>query len=320
MTGRSACLIFLTMIVACAGGAHADTLGGPALAAEMLAFDSDRTGNFEVYVMQTDGSQVRRLTSNPDYDSWWARIAPDRRRILFYRTPKGVHDTDYGRTSLWMMSADGTGQTLLLDTGAYGWGMHGHAEWSPDGRSLVMFAGNRINPQLFITDTAGRSPRRITNRGGQNLDPSWSPDGATIVFVGCPAAICFERNYEIYTIPAAGGQATRLTKNTVRDHDPYYSPDGARIAWLAQTDRSAFGGIGAWDVLVMGADGSHPRNLTRDGQINSKPQWALDGTRIYFHRLAPAVSPLWNLYHMRPDGSGITQLTNGPGNAEYPSN
>ncbi|HET8568513.1 MAG TPA: hypothetical protein VFM93_05945, partial [Candidatus Limnocylindria bacterium] len=267
--------------------------GSAPLDAAALAFDSDRTGNFEIFVARVDGSQLRQLTADAAYDSWWARIAPDRRRILFYRTPKGTHDRDYTKTSLWMMNADGTDQRHLLPAGGNGWDMHGHAEWSPEGDRLVMFGGQRMNPQIFVTDLRGGSPRAITARGGQNLDPSWSPDGERIVFVGCPAAICFERDYEVYVVPAAGGEAARLTENGLRDHDPYYSPDGRSIAWLQQTDTA--GPVGVWNIRLMLSDGSQQRAVTNDRHINSKPEWSRDGAAIFFHRFE-AGGDRWRLF------------------------
>ena len=52
-----------------------------------LVFDSDRTGNFEIFTMTGEGRSPRQLTDDTRYDSWWARLSPDRRTILFYRSP-----------------------------------------------------------------------------------------------------------------------------------------------------------------------------------------------------------------------------------------
>src|SRR5688572_10137365 len=74
---------------------------GRPLATDALLFDSDRTGNFEIFAMRADGTEVRQLSADVRFDSWWPRLAPDRSRVVFYRTPKGVHDTDFTQTSLW---------------------------------------------------------------------------------------------------------------------------------------------------------------------------------------------------------------------------
>ena len=295
---------------------------GPPLPAGWLAFDSDRHGNFEVYSLALPTGTATPLTSDPRYDSWDARLSPDRTRILFYRSPAGVHDNDYTKVSLWMMNTDGTAQTQLIAQGAYGWGLQGHAEWSPDGTHLAMVGGVVGNPQLFVTNIDGSSPRQVTNRGGVNLDPSWSPDGTRLVFVGCPKSVCYVPNQEIYTIAASGaGSATRMTNDNLADYDPAWSPDGTTIAWLtAVTAATAQKPGGTWGIRAMSANGSGQHYLINDGNVNSRPNWSRDGSTIYFHRLAYGTSVSFQLYAMAKDGTNMREITTGqPGNNEYPS-
>lgn len=289
---------------------------GAPVPAGTIVYDNNRTGHYELYTMPGDGGGVHQLTSTPDQDSWWGRISPDRSRILFYRTPAGTYDKDYTRTSLWVMNADGSGVTELRPEAADGWALQGHAEWAPDGRSLVMFGGKRSNPQIWVTDARGRTPRAVTERGGTNVDPSWSPDGRTVVFVGCPSALCRPVSQELYTVPAGGGTPRRLTEDSIRDNDPYYSPDGARIAWLSQT--SDKGPAGVWNIRIAAADGSGVRQVTADEQVNSRPQWSADGGLLFFHRLVYGKGG-FGLWQVKPDGSGLRDLTTGqPGSYGYP--
>ena len=292
------------------------SVGAP-LPAGRLVFDSDRAGTYGLYSMRVDGGDVRPLSIDPQVDSWWPRMSPSRTEIAFYRTPKGVHDTDYTQATLWIVNVDGSGLRQLRAKGADGWDAQGHAEWSPDGTQLLMFGGARSNPQIFVTNADGGRPRQVTDRPGTNVDPSWSPDGKSIVFVGCPQAVCYENDYEIYVVPVGGGDARRLTNNDLRDHDPYFSPDGKSIAWLARTDPS--GPVGVWNIRIMNANGSGQRAVTNDGQINSKPSWSRDGSLIYFHRFELG-GTRWGIYSVRPDGSGMQELTKGASeNSEYPS-
>ena len=194
---------------------------------------------------------------------------------------------------------------------------HGHAGRVPDWTKWCIVGGGKSNPQNFGTTAAGAQPSKVTDRPGTNVDPSEAPDAKSIVFVGCPQAVCYENDYEIYVVSTGGGDARRLTNNTLRDHDPYFSPDGKSIAWLARTDPK--GPVGVWNIRIMNADGSAQRAVTNDGQINSKPDWARDGSVIYFHRLE-LERGRWGIYSVRPDGSGMQELTKGaPGNSEYPS-
>jgi Tol biopolymer transport system component len=292
-----------------------------ALPVDTVVFSADRTGNQEIYVMRADGSGVRRLTLDLSFDSWWARISPDRRRILFYRTPVGAPGQDYSQTSLWVMNADGSDQRLLRPTRTDGWDLQGHADWSPNGREIVMFGGPKQNTQLFVTDDEGRNLRAVTKRAGMSLDPSWSPDGQTLAFVGCAGSICFEKDYEVFTIAASGGDAKQLTSNGIRDHDPYFSPDGRRIAWIAETEPNAYKpGVGVWNIFVMNRDGTDQRNLTNDREISSVPRWSADGATLYFHRFEPLGKARWGIYRMGIDGSGLAEITDASlKNSEYPS-
>jgi TolB protein len=123
----------------------------------------------------------------------------------------------------------------------------------------------------------------------------------------------------VHAIPATGGAVRRLTHNSYPDFDPYFSPDGGRIAWLAKNDSR--GALGAWNVFAMNADGTDQRNLTNDGNVNSKPQWSGDGRVLYFHRLEPGRTNRWSIFSIRADGTELTEITKGaPGNNEYPAN
>jgi TolB protein len=304
-----------------AGGQALRSQTALSLARNRLAFSSDRTGNQEIYLISEDGSQARQLTNDPRYESFWARISPDRQRILFYRRPAGVRGENYIVTSLWMINADGSSLRELRPVGTDGWELQGHAEWSPDGRQLVMGGGPEARPQLFITDADGTHPRQVTQRGAMAIDPSWSPDGSRLVFVSRPTSTCPVTRFEIFTMPVDGGPATQLTNDSYRDHDPYYSPDGRFITWSRETDPDLYApGIGAWNMLLMRVDGADQRRLTDDRNLSAAPRWAVDGSRIFFHRLEVRSNPRWSVFSIRPDGSGLAEVTpNAPGNSEFPS-
>jgi Tol biopolymer transport system component len=283
----------------------------------VIAFDSDRTGNFEIFLMRANGFGLRQLTHDSQFDSWWPKISPNRSEILFYRTPKGVHDRDYSKTSLWLMHADGSDLHEMRPAGTGDWKLQGHAEWSPDGQHLVMFGGAARSPQIYITDIQGQNPLQLTNRGGQNLDPSWAPDGKSVLFIGCPVFQCVEKNYEVYSISSSGNELARITNDSIRDGDPYYSPDGKWIAWLSRTGPSE--PSTSWNIRILDKSRGKIENLTYDNFINGKPAWSLDGRTIYFHRMDATTKGKFQIFVIPAQGGPLRSITAGqPGNNEYP--
>jgi TolB protein len=293
-------------------------------AVDHILFNSNHHGtNHEIYRMNADGSDLKQLTNDPRYDASWPRISPDRKRILFQRSPSGGKGgSDYKNMSLWMMNVDGSHPIELRPADKNGWAMQGHTEWHPNSRQLVLFGGpKRMNPQIYLADSKGNNFKAVTARSGQNLDPSFSPNGRYITFVGCPSFICFASNYEIYLIDSAGNkEAVRLTNDDLRDHDPYFSPDGKYIAWLTQS--SSKGIAGSWGIRIARVGGNEEtRWLIDDGNINSYPAFSPDGQFIYFHRLVYGGSQKgFHLYRIRTDGSGLKGVTTHlPGTQEYPN-
>ena len=275
--------------------------------------DSNATGNYEIFLMNASGVVEKQLTSNVAYDSWWARISPNRQKILFYRDPAGVHDTNPRQNSLWEMNADGSDQTELLPAGAYGWGLQGHAEWSPDGVKMVMIGGPWGNPQIFVTDATGANPVQVTNRGGTNIDPSWAPSGNEIVFVGCPQAQCLPAQQEVYTLAPVSvfGTLTRITNDSYADYDPSFSPNGSQIAWLRQVSSSD------WSIEISTIGGGGYQALIDDGNVNSAPEWSSDGSLIYFHRLVVGTYAAFGIWSISPTGADLDQVLAPKGTVGY---
>ena len=294
--------------------------GGSLLAPGEIVFDSNRSGTYQIMVMAADGSNARALTDGEETDAWWPRPSPDRRKVLFNRTKAGSHDRDYAKVSLWLMNADGTDQILLRPAGLDGWVQQGHAEWSPDGKAIVMFGGSRFSPQIYLTDAVGQNPKNLTHRGGTNLDPSFSPDGQRVIFVGCPRSICKPSDYELYEVSLNDGELRRLTNDRIRDQDPYYSPDGSQIAWLSQLrGGDSEDPLGVWDVRIQSTEGGPIRLLAGDTEVTSRPIWSADAKSVLVHRLEKGKDTAFQLFRISIDETRkIERLTSGQAANEYP--
>ena len=276
-----------------------------------ITFMSHRDGNPEIYVMNSDGGNQRRLTNNGAKDlnpSW----SPNGKRIAFVSDRDGHVHAKHGWSTyeIYVMDADGSNQQNLTNN------PHNDRQpsWSPNGERIV-FSANRDwgNPQsidIYVMDTDGGNQQNLTNNPSEDESPSWSPDGERIVFSARRAGNVenkFGITDEIYVMDADGGNEQRLTDNRNNDWDPVWSPDGNRIAFMS--DRK--GDLVNFDIYVMDADGGNLQNLTNHRGWDGSPSWSPDGNRIAFNS-DRAGARNYEIYVMDADGGNLQNLTNNP--------
>jgi len=149
-----------------------------------IAFESDRRnhqGRSEIHVMNSDGSDVRRLSTLPSEAMFdlAPRFSPDGRRIVFTR-----YITDPGRSALFTVRvADGGGLKQLTP-----WGNGaGDADYSPNGKKLVFeaYPNKGCFGEIYTVDSDGQHLTNIADNrcGGGSGDPVWSPNGKKILFL-----------------------------------------------------------------------------------------------------------------------------------------
>ncbi len=290
--------------------AHKDKVASAAPNSKLI-FSSNRSGNLEIWISELDGSKPLQLTDNKNFESWWPRVSPDRSKVLFYRSPKGTDESTYDEASLWQIDSNGENEIELIPQGEYGWSTQGIADWSPDGSKIVMAAANSKNHwHLYITDSNGKHPSRISKRESLYLDPSWSPDGNKIVYTAFPSDYNGNdlKHLEIFTSDINGDNETRLTNDKFRDHAPYWSPDGQWIAFETQV-MPLYWLLGKWALRTVPANGGQTIELINDGHVNSLPRWNPDSTQIYFHRLRFREDKKFGLWRINADGSDLIKIT-----------
>lgn len=268
----------------------------------------------EIYLIDPDGSNPRRLTNNTSAEAF-ASLSPDGKRIVFDSNRDRAAGEPDNVSDLYLMKADGSGQEHIIRGSS--------ATWSPNGRSIAYQAsasgtGTPIRPDLGSPTTdsdifslnlgdyfeGNGSPRNLTNSPGMiERDPDWSPDGSTIVFVRHPVGV--PDLAEIYRMNADGTGLTPLTLQFGEERAPSWSPDGSRIVYMARRGGADF------EIAVIDAAGVHEFLLTNNGLPDGTPSWSPDGQWIVFHRPdASGFNQLWTLHFA---GGGEVPITTGPG-------
>ena len=267
-----------------------------------IAFSSNRDGNWEIYVMDTDGGNLRRLTENPNGDrspSW----SPDGKQIAFVSDRDG-HFVHHVTSEIYVMDNDGSNQQNLTNNPSD----DRDPSWSPDGKQIAFASRRDENYEIYVMDADGSNPQRLTENPNGDRYPSWSPDGERIVFSARRDGH-FRNNFgitdEIYVMDADGGNQQRLTENRQNDWHPSWSPDGERIAFAS--DRK--GDFQNFEIYVMDADGGNQQKLTENRVYDWHPSWSPDGERIAFSSYRDENA---EIYVMDADGGNLQNLTNNP--------
>jgi Tol biopolymer transport system component len=309
---------------------------------QQIAFRSDREGG-GIFLMGATGESVKRLTDFGFNPAW----SPDGREIAV--ATEGAFDPTvrYSVSRIFRIDvATGAQRPLAVQDGVQpAWSPHGLriAFWG------VAQPGNRR--AIWTIPVAGGSPVPVVDDAFYNWSPVWSPDGGLLYFASNRGGsmnlwrvAVDERSGRVLSTPQP------ITTSSEWSALPSFSRDGHRLIYATESSRSfvelvplnpetaqvdgppalAYQGArgilscdvspdGAWlvlgtsspteDLLLVRPDGGDLRQLTNDLARDRTPYWSPDGSRILF---ASNRSGKYEAWTIRPDGSGLTQITHLP--------
>ena len=241
---------------------------------QWLAFDSNRRGNMDIWIMRKDGSELRQLTTHHAHD-WTPRWSPDGKKILFHSLRSGNRD-------LFVIPVTGGAVTQLTDHLSEDIA----GNWLPDGNSIGFVSNRSGNMDLWLMPSSGGEPKQLTFHEAPDFLPEWAPDGKQIIFSTNRTGF-----YELFLItwehilnPDEKAKPTQLTRGEWGYINAcYWSMDGQTI-YAYGLGRQFNQGVNFWKISL--ADGSAQPLLDLRGRVK-EPLNSLtsDGERIYF--------PLW---------------------------
>lgn len=176
-----------------------------------IAFQSDRDGNPDVWVMSADGSGLRQLTTSgaAEGEPAWS---PDGKQIAYVR--------DW---QIWVMGAEGRDQLQLTS----GRGEHEWPAWSHDGELIAFDADPDGDFDLFVVGAGGGAVERIVAGSGDQRYVAWSADGHRLAYESDETG-----DYDLYVRDASGTR--RVTRSPGGDFAPTWSPDGRSLLFFSE--------------------------------------------------------------------------------------
>lgn len=264
-----------------------------------ILFVADRIGRTEAYLMNPDGSNLRRLSfglptgsfgATPPGNVISAKWSPNGRQIVLSRIVNGP-SPGINSEVIVLMNADGS-NPVSITSGR-------QPALSPDGQKII-FADCPGSCRLFTInpDGTGRTELPIADFGDA---PSYSPDGSKILF-RCYANSAMGSG--ICTTNPDGSNRQILAPFSSVDADPVFSPDGTKIAfsrWNGTTD--------VFNIYLMNADGSGITNVTNSTTKCFNPAWSPDGSSLAYARLTATANSSYEVFTIGANGQNNTPIT-----------
>jgi TolB protein len=269
-------------------------IGDTGNARTKIVFVNNSTKHKEIYIIDYDGYNIRRLTRDSKINILpkWSPIGdkiiytsylynnPDLFYLDIVKNKRGIISKYQGLNATGVFSPDGDNILLTLSRGKFpnlylintsgeitrrlttGSYINTSPSFAPNGQEVVFISDRVGYPQLYIMNINGGNIRRLSTKGFCD-SPSWSPRGDKIVFTMRQA----KSNYDLYIYDLPTAKITRLTENQGKNESPSWSPDGRFVTFCSSRS-------GKSEIYIMAIDGSGTRKLTEIPGNSYNPAWS----------------------------------------------
>ncbi len=202
-----------------------------------IIFDSNRTGDFEIFIMGRAGTDPTNITNDLAIDQTPA-FSPDGGQVVFISNRLNGFQNPEGDFEVFLMDQDGSNlQQLTQNTKS-----DRDPVFSPDGGQILFVSDRDGDEEIFLMDRNGNNPQQLTLNTTSDRHPVFSPDGSQILFVSDR-----DGDEEIFLMDRNGNNPQQLTLNTASDREPVFSPDGREILFTSNR-------TGNLEVFLMKCD------------------------------------------------------------------
>jgi TolB protein len=254
-------------------------------------------------------AQTQRLINTRDM---YPSVSPDGKQMVFQSNRAGSNQ-------LFIMDMD---DGKLRQLGDFPLGAETPV-FSPDGQRIVFDTYvSENNNDVFTINADGSGLKQLTDSPGYDGHPHWSADGGRIVFNSDrtspdPEAGWSDRWHEIFSMKADGSDVQQHTRCEAVCTFGSLSPDGKTVLYRKVINAAGFNWeLGSIEknseIFIADIDGGNETNISNNAAFDGWPVFSPDGKRIAFASNRSGPARTGQIWLMKPDGSGLQQLSQGP--------
>ena len=253
---------------------------------ERIVFCSDRSGNYEIYTIRPDGSDLQQLTQTSAREGW-PKWAPNGQQIIFTSDQSGTGQ-------IYLMNSDGSNVRNLSNN------KHNELDpvISPDGKKIAFISKATGSYQLYTMDIDGSNRKQLTNIGPFNGRPDWSPNSRRLAYLSIQ-----DGSYEIYTIHADGSRKQKLSTFNTETGAPAWSKNGYYILFHGHEKDIDY-------LYRMDANGENLQKLGKQDHRGFVARWNGQSDKVVY---SSANADNYDLYILDIKSGEKKRLTSAPG-------
>jgi TolB protein len=260
--------------------------GKRGIAETQVTFLAQENGGKEVYLIDFDGYNLKKLTRDNTINlspAW----SPDGKWIVY---------TSYAANNPDLIMIDTAGekrQTLNRLPG-----LNAAPAWSPDMQKIALVLSRDQNSEIYLLKK-NRKLHRLTRHFNIDTSPTWSPDGKKIAFTSDRSGTGAPQIYIMDAEKGDNGKVTRISFGSSYNDNPSWSPDGDKIAYTSRVGRK-------FQISVYDLNTHKSQVVTVGAGSAEQPSWSPDGRFIVFRK---RVNGRFNIFIKRLGGDRVRQLT-----------